>query len=187
MTWRRSGLLLIAAWLAVMTAHALAQGSDRDAAADRIARGAAAFHAGDSVGATQQWSEAIHLARQAGDADLEAQALARRGEAYRIAGALNDAGADLRAALAKAETAGDQTLIAATSGALGNLELVLQHPDAAEKLLTRSLDLARRIGGLPHRAATTSAICTSPAGVWRRRGGRMPRPEPTPKPSAIRC
>src|SRR5262249_21076652 len=46
----------------------------------------------------------------------------------------------------KAETAGDQTLIAATSAALGTLELVLQHPDAAEKLLTRSLELARRLG-----------------------------------------
>ena len=146
MTWRCSCLLLVAAWLAVTSPQALAQGSDRDAAADRIARGAAEFRAGDSVGATQQWSEAIRLARQAGNADLEAQALARRGEAYRIAGALNDAGADLRAALAKAEASGDQTLIAATSGALGNVELVLQHPDAAEKLLMRSLDLARRLG-----------------------------------------
>lgn len=146
MSGRRASLLLVAAWLAVTSTHALAQGVDRDAAADRIARGAAAFRAGDSIGATQQWSEAIRLARQAGNADLEAQALARRGEAYRIAGALNDAGADLRAALAKAETAGDQMLIAATSGALGNLELVLQHPDAAEKLLTRSLELARRLG-----------------------------------------
>src|SRR5215469_7091925 len=122
MTWRCSCLLLVAAWLAVTSPQALAQDSHRDAAADRIARGAAAFRAGDSVGATQQWSEAIRLARQAGDADLEAQALARRGEAYRVAGALNDAGADLRAALGKAEASGDQTLIAATSGALGNVE-----------------------------------------------------------------
>ncbi len=147
MSWRRSGLLLVALWLAVAGPQASAQNSvDREAAAERIAGGAAAFRAGDSVGATQQWSEAIRLARQIGDADLEAQALARRGEAYRVAGALNDAGADLRAALPKAEAVGDQTLIAAVSGALGNLELVLQHSDAAEKLLSRSLDLARRLG-----------------------------------------
>jgi CHAT domain-containing protein len=158
MNRRRLGLLLVAA-LALAGATAWAQaGGDHDAAVDRIARGAAAFRAGDSVAATQQWSEAVRLARQAGDADLEAQALARRGEAYRIAGALNDAGADLHAALAKAEAAGDQTLIAAASGALGNVELVLQHPDVAEKLLAHSLDLARRLGDRPLIASSSNDL-----------------------------
>jgi CHAT domain-containing protein len=146
MTRRRCRLLLVAGWLVVGAAQAPAQPADRGAALDHITRGTTAFRAGDSVGAMKQWSEAARLAQQLGDVDLEAQALARRGEAYRIAGALNDADADLRTALTKAEAAGDQSLIAATTGALGNLELVQHHPYAAEKLLTRSLDLARRLG-----------------------------------------
>jgi CHAT domain-containing protein len=146
MNVRRFWVALFAAILfAGSPAQAQGEGN-RSAVLDHLGRGTAAFRAGDSVTATEQWSEAIRLAHQIGDADLEGQALARRGEAYRIAGSLNDAGDDLRAALAEAEVSGDQPLIAAASGAMGNLELVLQHPDAAEKLLTRSLDLARRLG-----------------------------------------
>jgi len=119
---------------------------DRSTARDLIAQGSAAFRGGDGTTAIRRWSEAIEMARRLGDPDLEAQALARRGEANRVLGALNEARADLRAALANAEGRGDQALIAAASGALGNLELASQQPDAAEKLLARSLDLARRIG-----------------------------------------
>src|SRR5207249_5579495 len=79
-------------------------------------------------------------------ADIEAQALARRGEAYRVDGYFRDAGNDLRAALAKAEQNGDQSLIAAVSGVLGGLELASGHGDVAEPLLRRSRDLARRLG-----------------------------------------
>jgi len=147
MTARRLCLALVAAmFCAGGLAQAQTAGVDRNAVLDRLAKGTAAFRAGDAAGATQQWSEAIRLARQLGDGDLEAQALARRGEAERVAGALNDAGNDLRAALAKAEANNDQPLIAATSGALGDLELVMQQPDDAEKLLNRALDLGRRLG-----------------------------------------
>ena len=135
--------VVLAALLLVWGMPAQAQ---TDAARDHLTRGTAAFRAGDSLTATREWSEAIRLANQAGDTDLEAQALARRGEAYRVAGAVTDAGSDLRAALDKAEAVGDQKLIAAASGALGFLEIIAQHPDAAEKLLTRSRDLARRLG-----------------------------------------
>src|ERR1700722_9121484 len=146
MNVRRFWVALFAAILfAGSPAQAQGEGN-RSAVLDHLGRGMAAFRAGDSVTATEQWSEAIRLAHQIGDADLEGQALARRGEAYRIAGSLNDAGDDLRAALAEAEVSGDQPLIAAASGAMGSVELVRQHPDAAEKLLTRSLDLARRLG-----------------------------------------
>ena len=43
------------------------------------------------------------MCRLNGAGDLEAQALARRGEAYRIEGYFRDAGSDLQATLAKAE------------------------------------------------------------------------------------
>jgi CHAT domain-containing protein len=124
-------------------AGAQAPGS-RAAALDAIGRGTAAFRAGDIVAATQQWSAAIQLCRQAGDADLEAQALARRGEAYRVAGYWRDAGSDLQAALAKAEASHDQALTAAASGALGNLAFMARRSAVAEPLLQRSRDLADR-------------------------------------------
>jgi CHAT domain-containing protein len=146
MTGRCLCLAFVAAMLCIGLAQAQTAGVDRNAVLDRLAKGTAAFRAGDAAGATQQWSEAIRLARQLGDGDLEAQALARRGEAERVAGALNDAGNDLRAALKKAEASNDQPLIAATSGALGDLELVMQQPEDAEKLLSRALDLGRRLG-----------------------------------------
>ncbi len=79
-----------------------------------------------------------------GDADLEAQALARRGEAYRIEGYYRDASSDLEEALVKAEQSGDQTLIAAASGALGNLAFMSRRTAVAEPLLERSRDLAAR-------------------------------------------
>jgi len=104
----------------------------RAAALDYLGRGTAAFRAGDIVAATQHWSEAIRLCRQSGDADLEAQALARRGEAYRVEGYYRDASADLQAALANAEQSRDQALIAATSGALGNLAFMSRRTSVAD-------------------------------------------------------
>ena len=118
--------------------------SGRAAALDAIGRGTAAFRAGDIVAATQHWSAAIQMCRQSGEADLEAQALARRGEAYRVEGYWRDAGSDLAAALAKAEASRDTALIAAASGALGNLAFMSRRSAVAEPLLQRSRDLARR-------------------------------------------
>src|SRR5205823_3605252 len=130
--------LLISAALILGVASAVAQGDDgRGAALDFLGRGTAAFRAGDTAGAVQNWSEAIRLAQAAGAADIEAQALARRGEAYRVEGYFRDAGADLRAALAKGEQNGDQSLIGAASAALGGLELASGHSDVAEPLLKR--------------------------------------------------
>jgi CHAT domain-containing protein len=146
MTVRRLCLAFVAVMLCAGGSAGAQTGVDRNLVLDHLAKGAAAFRAGDAAAAAQQGSEAIRFARQLGDGDLEAQGLARRGEAERVAGALNDAGNDLRAALAKAEASNDQPLMAATSGALGDLELVMQQPDEAEKLLTRALDLARRLG-----------------------------------------
>ena len=79
----------------------------RAAALDYLGRGTAAFRAGDIIAATHHWSEAIRLCRLNGASDLEAQALARRGEAYRVEGYLRDASGDLQAALAKAEQSKD--------------------------------------------------------------------------------
>ena len=118
----------------------------RVAALDHLGRGTAAFRTGDMERAVREWSEAIRLARLIPAPDLEAQALVRRGEAYRTQGYLRDAGTDLRAALATAEASGSQSLIAGSSGALGNLELAARHADLAEPLLLRSRDLARRLG-----------------------------------------
>jgi CHAT domain-containing protein/Tfp pilus assembly protein PilF len=117
----------------------------RSAALDYIGRGTAEFRAGDMVAATRDWSEAIRWCRASGAADLEAQALARRGEAYRVAGYFRDASNDLQAALAEAEQTGDQSLIAASSGALGNLALLSRRTAVAEPLLRRSQDLALRL------------------------------------------
>jgi CHAT domain-containing protein len=117
----------------------------RAAALDNIGRGTAAFRNGDISAATHHWSEAIRLCRLNGAADLEAQALARRGEAYRVEGYFRDASADLQAALAKAEQSKDQPLIAASTGALGNLALMSRRTAVAEPLLKRSRDLANRL------------------------------------------
>jgi CHAT domain-containing protein len=119
--------------------------ADRTAALDQIGRGTSAFRAGDISGATRHWSEAIRLCRLTGATDLEAQALARRGEAYRVEGQLRDASSDLQMALAKAEQSNDLTLIAASSGALGNLAFTSRRTAVAEPLLKRSRDLASRL------------------------------------------
>ena len=141
----RYALVLIA--FACLPARAQAQvETGRSAAFDHLGRGTVAFRTGDMAAAVQEWSEAIRLARLIAAPDLAAQALARRGEAYRTQGHLRDADVDLRAALAQAEASGSQNLIAASSGALGNLELAARHADLAEPLLVRSRDLARRLG-----------------------------------------
>ena len=128
------------------TAPAAAQlEGGRTAALDYLGRGTAAFRAGDIIAATRHWSEAIRLCRLNGAGDLEAQALARRGEAYRVEGYFRDASSDLQAALAKAEQSKDETLIAATSGALGNLAFMSRRTAVAEPLLKRSRDLANRL------------------------------------------
>jgi len=146
MTHHRHGIVLAAAMILVVAqARAQAEGG-RAAVLDRLGQGTAAFRAGDMIGATQQWSEAIRAAHAIADDNLEAQALMRRGEANRVTGHINDADRDLRAALVKAEASGDEALLAAGSGALGSLEFLTQHADAAEPLLTRSRDLARRLG-----------------------------------------
>src|SRR5262249_38576057 len=108
-------------------------------------RGTTAFRAVNIVAATRDWSEAIRLCRLNAAPDLEAQALARRGEAYRIEGYFRDANSDLQAALAKAEQSKDQALIAATTGALGNLAFRVRRPAVAEPLLRRARDLGGRL------------------------------------------
>ena len=117
----------------------------RAAALDYLGRGTVAFRAGDIVAAARDWTETIRLSRLTNAPDLEAQALARRGEAYRVEGYFRDASTDLEAALAKAEQTGDQALIAASSGALGNLALMSRRTAVAEPLLKRSHDLASRL------------------------------------------
>jgi CHAT domain-containing protein len=136
---------LFAAAACIVTAAAAQVDAGRSTALDYIGRGTAAFRNGDIIAATRQWSEAIRLCRLSGAADLEAQALARRGEAYRVEGYFRDAGTDLQAALAKAEQSKDQALIAASSGALGNLAFMSRRTAVAEPLLKRSRDLAARL------------------------------------------
>jgi CHAT domain-containing protein len=151
MIWR----LLLVSVLFLWSAHAQAQGTgDRNAALDYLGRGTAAFRVGDMVAATQNWSRAIEMCRLINAPDLEAQALVRRGEAYRVEGYFRDADTDLRAALAKAEQSGDRALIAASSGALGNLALLSRRTANAEPLLQRSRDTART---LPDRGILAAA------------------------------
>src|SRR5579862_9528129 len=95
MMCNRLHALLLAVALILSAAAAAAQGDNgRGLALDYLGRGTAAFRAGDTVGAVQNWSQAIRLAQAAGAADIEAQALARRGEAYRVDGYFRDADTD---------------------------------------------------------------------------------------------
>jgi tetratricopeptide (TPR) repeat protein len=132
-----SSALLAASLFWVVPAAAQVE-SGRAAALEYLGRGTAAFRAGDIVAATRDWSEAIRLCRLNAAPDLEAQALARRGEAYRVEGYFRDAGSGLQAALAKAEQSKDQSLIAASSGALGNLAFMSRRTAVAEPLLKRA-------------------------------------------------
>ncbi|HEV2302016.1 MAG TPA: CHAT domain-containing protein [Stellaceae bacterium] len=151
-------IALIAALTCLALPASAQVGNARQQALDDIGRGAAAFQAGDLVAATRHWSQAIQLCRQAGAADLEAQALARRGEAYRVAGYFRDARKDLDAALDKAEQQRDQKLVAATTGALGNLAFMARRSAVAEPLLLRSRDLARRLSDLGTLAASSNDL-----------------------------
>jgi CHAT domain-containing protein len=144
MSYTRFWMTLLASVFCVVSAAAQVEPS-RTAALDYLGRGTAAFRAGDLTAATRHWSDAIRLCRLTGATDLEAQALARRGEAYRVAGYLRDANSDLQGALAKAEQSNDQALIAASSGALGNLAFASRRTAVAEPLLKRSRDLATRL------------------------------------------
>ena len=139
-------MLAVALWLGAGAAASAADDGGRAAALDFLGRGKAAFRLGDLVAATQNWSRTIAICRGNGDTDTEAEALTRRGEAYRVAGHYKDAKADLEAALAAATQTHDEGLVAAASGALGNLAFVLRRTAEAEPLLTRSHDLARRLG-----------------------------------------
>src|SRR5258708_38331769 len=133
-----SWIAALATALLFWVAGAQAQGlGDRNAALDYLGRGTAAFRVGDVVAATQNWSRAIEMCRLIGAPDLEAQALVRRGEAYRVEGYFRDADTDLRAALAKAEQSGDRALMPASSGALGNLALLSRPTAGAGPLLHR--------------------------------------------------
>jgi CHAT domain-containing protein len=151
-------LVLCAVFLFGIGRAASQTASGRAAELDYLGRGTAAFRAGDIVAATQHWSEAIRICRQSGDTDLEAQALARRGEAYRLEGYYRDASADLQSAVAKAEQSGDQALIAATSGALGNLAFMSRRTAVALPLLQRSRDLARQLSDWTTLAASENDL-----------------------------
>jgi CHAT domain-containing protein len=135
-------MILVAAYTLCGTPAIAQTDPRRTAALDYLGRGTMAFRAGDLIAATRDWSDAIRLCRLSGATDLEAQALARRGEAYRVEGHLRDASSDLQAALAKAEQSNDRQLIAASSGALGNLAFASRRAAVAEPLLKRSRDLA---------------------------------------------
>lgn len=142
--------------LLMLAGHASADG--RAQAISQLDRGTAAFRAGDIVSATQDWGEAIRLCHAVGARDLEEQALARRGEAYRAAGYFHEAVNDLHSALAMAEQDGDQSLIAASSGALGNLALLLRRSAAAEPLLKRAHDVAAALGDSALLAASSNDL-----------------------------
>ena len=150
MTWQvlRCSLFALAGLILAGLVSAAQAGprEDRQAALQFLGRGAAAFQVGDVVEATRHWTEAIRLCRLAGAPKLEAEALARRGEAYKVEGQFRQAGEDLAAALARARAAKDEPLIAAAAGALGNLAFLSRRTAAAEPLLLESQALARRLG-----------------------------------------
>ena len=131
---------------------------DRRTALDLLGLGAAAFRVGDTLAATRHWTDAIRFCRLAGAPRLEAEALARRGEAYRVEGQFREASEDLTAALARARAAGDEPLIAAAGGALGNLAFMSRRTAAAEPLLLESQARARRLGDAAVAGASTNDL-----------------------------
>lgn len=139
-------LLCVLAFLGAASPALAGSAEDRQAALQLLGRGAAAFDVGDVLAATRHWTDAIRLCRLAGAPRLEAEALARRGEAYRVEGQFRDATEDLTAALARARTAGDEPLMAAAAGALGNLAFMSRRTAAAEPLLLDSQARALRLG-----------------------------------------
>jgi CHAT domain-containing protein len=163
----RCALALVLLTLSAMTVQAQNE-AGRAAVLTHLASGTSAFRDGHTEAAAREWSEAIRVARSIAAPDLEAQALARRGELYRTQGYLRNAEADLREALAKAETSGSANLIAASSGALGNLALAAQHPEQAEPLLQRSRDLARQTGDRSTLAASDNDLGNLYARAGRR-------------------
>src|SRR5215469_30891 len=94
-TWL-AAIIMILAGLQVSQAQT---DNPRNAALEDIRRGTEAFRKGDFEAAMRDWSNAIRICRQIGASDIEAQALSRRGEAYRIQGDFRDAKRDLEAAL----------------------------------------------------------------------------------------
>jgi CHAT domain-containing protein len=122
---------------------------DRKAALDMIGRGTSALKAGDAAAATRYWTDAVRFCRAAGDQRLEADTLTRRGEALRAEGHFREASDDLSAALAIAGIQGDQYLLAAGKGALGDLALVSRRTATAEPLLLESFAAARRLNDTP--------------------------------------
>lgn len=153
---RAAALMLVV--LAGFVAPARAETGARAAALADLNRGAAAFRAGNMVAAEREWSQALELAREAKAPDLAAEALVRRGEMYRTQGFLRNAGADLQAAVAGADAAGDDRLIAAAYGALGSLDLVSRQTGPAERLLLHSSETARRAGDRKTLAASDNDL-----------------------------
>jgi len=152
-------MLLVSTMLWAMAGIGQAAPDAEDAQArELIGLGAAAFRNGDFAAATRHWSQAVALCRIAADPALEAEALARRGEAYRVEGLYRDAAADLTAALARAEAAGDARLIASASGALGNLAFMSRRSATAEPLLRRANAMARELGDARLVAASTNDL-----------------------------
>ena len=154
-------------WLALMAALILAHAvfparadpvEDRRTALDLIGRGTSALKVGDSAAATRYWTDAVRFCRAAGDQRLEADALARRGEAWRVEGHFREAADDLSAALAIAGLQGDQYLLAASKGALGNLALASRRTATAEPLLLESLAAARRLNDAPMMGASSNDL-----------------------------
>ena len=154
--WRLLPCVLALASLAAPAQAGPAE--DRQAALQLLGRGAAAFDVGDVLAATRHWTDAIHLCRLAGAPRLEAEALARRGEAYRGEGQFREAAEDLTAALARAKAAGDEALVAAASGALGNLAFMARRTAAAEPLLLDSQARAQRLGDAAVMSASANAL-----------------------------
>lgn len=130
----------------------------RSEAVELLDRGVTAFNAGALVDATKDWSEAARLCRIAGAPGLEAEALARRGEAYRVQGHFREARQDLTDALDKARTAHDPYLTAASSGALGNLAFLSHRTAEAEPLLLDTLAGAKRLNDMELAAVSSNDL-----------------------------
>jgi CHAT domain-containing protein len=92
---------------------------------DSLEIGAASYARGDFAKAIEHFSEGVAEARTLANKDLEIEALSRRADAYQALGFLEQASADLEAAIALLDETGPPEREIRLRGALGNVQTLI--------------------------------------------------------------
>lgn len=108
--------------------------------------GAKWFQAGRFEEALEHWTQAVRAYQAAGNVEGQVLALVQTAEAYTALGRYPAAFEVLRGALTLAEKAGNQSVVAAVTSALGNTTALAGRPKEADQLLRSSIEIADRAG-----------------------------------------